>query len=160
VIQKMFEHGTQVQKSVLANTMEGHILTLSTQLYGCRVVQKVSAHDYLSAGTYKCGPYLRQWNTSFRSNRIPSSGSLNLTFSVVSRTPMETMSFKSSLSAYHPVVYPSSIASAIISSTSQRIHTVVVCSSAVLYSCRKNTAVPCSRNSTSTVSILCRISSA
>ena len=41
VIQKLFEHGTQIQKSILANTMEGHILTLSLQMYGCRVVQKV-----------------------------------------------------------------------------------------------------------------------
>ncbi|KIK96804.1 hypothetical protein PAXRUDRAFT_137657 [Paxillus rubicundulus Ve08.2h10] len=40
VIQKLFEHGTQVQKTVLANTMEGHILPLSLQMYGCRVVQK------------------------------------------------------------------------------------------------------------------------
>ena len=42
VIQKLFEHGTQIQKTVLANTMEGHILTLSLQMYGCRVVQKVT----------------------------------------------------------------------------------------------------------------------
>lgn len=41
VIQKLFEHGTQIQKTVLANTMEGHILALSLQMYGCRVVQKV-----------------------------------------------------------------------------------------------------------------------
>lgn len=40
VVQKLFEHGTQIQKSVLAGTMEGHILTLSLQMYGCRVVQK------------------------------------------------------------------------------------------------------------------------
>lgn len=41
VIQKLFEHGTQVQKTVLANAMENHILSLSLQMYGCRVVQKV-----------------------------------------------------------------------------------------------------------------------
>ncbi|KAA1471147.1 ARM repeat-containing protein [Dentipellis sp. KUC8613] len=40
VIQKLFEHGTQVQKTLLANAMEGHILPLSLQMYGCRVVQK------------------------------------------------------------------------------------------------------------------------
>jgi hypothetical protein len=28
---------------MLANTMEGHILNLSLQMYGCRVVQKVRA---------------------------------------------------------------------------------------------------------------------
>ena len=43
VIQKLFEHGTQVQKTVLANAMEGHILPLSMQMYGCRVVQKVES---------------------------------------------------------------------------------------------------------------------
>lgn len=41
VIQKFFEHGNQSQKKVLANQMRNHILTLSTQMYGCRVVQKV-----------------------------------------------------------------------------------------------------------------------
>jgi len=41
VIQKLFEHGTQVQKTIPANAMEGHILLLSLQMYGCRVVQKV-----------------------------------------------------------------------------------------------------------------------
>lgn len=40
VIQKLFEHGTQMQKTLLANTMEGHVLHLSLQMYGCRVVQK------------------------------------------------------------------------------------------------------------------------
>ncbi|KAJ7774585.1 armadillo-type protein [Mycena maculata] len=40
VIQKLFEHGTQAQKTLLANTMEGHIVYLSSNLYGCRVVQK------------------------------------------------------------------------------------------------------------------------
>lgn len=42
VIQKLFEYGTQVQKIALANTMEGHVLQLSLQMYGCRVVQKVN----------------------------------------------------------------------------------------------------------------------
>jgi mRNA-binding protein PUF3 len=42
VVQKLFEHGNQTQKKILANQMKGHILTLSTQMYGCRVVQKVS----------------------------------------------------------------------------------------------------------------------
>lgn len=41
VIQKMFEHGNQMQKKTLANHMKGHIYTLSTQMYACRVVQKV-----------------------------------------------------------------------------------------------------------------------
>jgi mRNA-binding protein PUF3 len=41
VIQKFFEHGNQVQKTILAEQMKGHILALSMQMYGCRVVQKV-----------------------------------------------------------------------------------------------------------------------
>ncbi|KAJ7774846.1 armadillo-type protein [Mycena metata] len=40
VIQKLFEHGTQTQKTLLATTMEGHLVYLSKNLYGCRVVQK------------------------------------------------------------------------------------------------------------------------
>ncbi|KAJ7840898.1 armadillo-type protein [Mycena leptocephala] len=40
VIQKLFEHGTQPQKSMPANTMEGHVFYLSCNLYGRRVVQK------------------------------------------------------------------------------------------------------------------------
>ncbi len=41
VIQKFFEHGTQQQKAVIADQMKGHVLNLSLQMYGCRVVQKV-----------------------------------------------------------------------------------------------------------------------
>ncbi|KAF7793217.1 hypothetical protein EIP86_004327 [Pleurotus ostreatoroseus] len=40
VIQKLFEYGTPIQKTLLTNVMEGHILPLSLQMYGCRVVQK------------------------------------------------------------------------------------------------------------------------
>ncbi|KAG6818099.1 hypothetical protein H0H87_000003 [Tephrocybe sp. NHM501043] len=40
VIQKLFEHGTQLQKVRLAQEMEGRIESLSSQTYGCRVVQK------------------------------------------------------------------------------------------------------------------------
>lgn len=46
VVQKLFEHCTQVQKTVLASTMEGHVLGLSLQMYGCRVVQKVCIQYY------------------------------------------------------------------------------------------------------------------
>ena len=42
VIQKFFEHGTQQQKAVLAEQMKGRMLTLSLQMYACRVVQKVT----------------------------------------------------------------------------------------------------------------------
>lgn len=41
VIQKLFEHGNQVQKKVLAESMKHHVHELSQQMYGCRVVQKV-----------------------------------------------------------------------------------------------------------------------
>ena len=44
VIQKIFEHGNQSQKKVLANHMKGHVWTLSMQMYGCRVVQKALEH--------------------------------------------------------------------------------------------------------------------
>lgn len=42
VIQKFFEHGNMVQKKILANAMKGKVVDLSTQMYACRVVQKVS----------------------------------------------------------------------------------------------------------------------
>ena len=42
VIQKFFEHGNQTQKKTLANQMKNRVLPLSLQMYGCRVVQKVS----------------------------------------------------------------------------------------------------------------------
>ena len=41
VIQKFFSHGNQSQKKILAASMKGHVLDLSLQTYGCRVVQKV-----------------------------------------------------------------------------------------------------------------------
>ena len=48
VVQQLFEHGTQIQKTMLANTIASHILTLSLQMYGSRVVQKV----FLMCSTY------------------------------------------------------------------------------------------------------------
>jgi mRNA-binding protein PUF3 len=44
VIQKLFEHGSQTQKKVLANQMKNRVMHLSTQMYGCRVVQKALEH--------------------------------------------------------------------------------------------------------------------
>ena len=46
VIQKFFEHGDQTQKKILANKMKGQVRQLSLQMYGCRVVQKVSITVY------------------------------------------------------------------------------------------------------------------
>lgn len=44
VVQKFFEHGSQVQKKYLAEQMRGKIMDLSTQTYACRVVQKALQH--------------------------------------------------------------------------------------------------------------------
>lgn len=41
MIQKFFEQGSQAQKTAMAKVLEGHVLQLSLQMYGCRVVQKV-----------------------------------------------------------------------------------------------------------------------
>ena len=43
VVQKFFEQGDQQQKTAMGACLEGHVLQLSLQMYGCRVVQKVSA---------------------------------------------------------------------------------------------------------------------
>jgi len=40
VIQNFFDHGTTSQRKELANQISGHILALSLQMYGCRVIQK------------------------------------------------------------------------------------------------------------------------
>lgn len=39
---QFFEHGLVSQRRELANKLFGHVLTLSLQMYGCRVIQKVS----------------------------------------------------------------------------------------------------------------------
>ncbi|KAI4596581.1 mRNA binding protein puf3 [Pestalotiopsis sp. 9143b] len=44
VIQKFFEHGSQVQKTALARVMQGSIPDLSINMYACRVVQKALEH--------------------------------------------------------------------------------------------------------------------
>lgn len=38
---QFFEHGTDVQRKQLASQLTGHVLPLSLQMYGCRVIQKV-----------------------------------------------------------------------------------------------------------------------
>ena len=38
---QFFEHGLPSQRRELANKLFGHVLTLSLQMYGCRVIQKV-----------------------------------------------------------------------------------------------------------------------
>ena len=62
VIQKFFEHGNQSQKRGLANQMKGHVVVLSCQMYGCRVVQKVGLIDTLESLIF--AKFHRLWNTS------------------------------------------------------------------------------------------------
>jgi len=38
---QFFEHGTESQRKELASQLSGHVLPLSLQMYGCRVIQKV-----------------------------------------------------------------------------------------------------------------------
>ena len=38
---QFFEHGSSTQRRELADKLFGHVLTLSIQMYGCRVIQKV-----------------------------------------------------------------------------------------------------------------------
>lgn len=38
---QFFEHGSATQIRELANKLTGHVLALSLQMYGCRVIQKV-----------------------------------------------------------------------------------------------------------------------
>lgn len=38
---QFFEHGTESQRKALASELTGHVLPLSLQMYGCRVIQKV-----------------------------------------------------------------------------------------------------------------------
>lgn len=40
-LRQFFEHGTQQQRRELASQLVGHVLVLSLQMYGCRVIQKV-----------------------------------------------------------------------------------------------------------------------
>lgn len=39
---QFFEHGTESQRKELAGQLFGHVLPLSLQMYGCRVIQKVN----------------------------------------------------------------------------------------------------------------------
>ena len=42
VMQRFFIHGDQSQKKVLAQQLKGKVQSLAKQMYGCRVLQKVS----------------------------------------------------------------------------------------------------------------------
>lgn len=43
---QFFEHGTESQRKELASQLVGHVLPLSLQMYGCRVIQKVCTQAY------------------------------------------------------------------------------------------------------------------
>ncbi len=87
----MFEYGTQAQKTRLVSTMEGQILGLSLQMYGCRVVQKVCILARVSCRPHTdCGPFRRS-SMSAQSNRPYSYRSSARAFFAASRTPMATM---------------------------------------------------------------------
>lgn len=43
---QFFEHGTESQRKELASQLTGHVLPLSLQMYGCRVIQKVHFKPY------------------------------------------------------------------------------------------------------------------
>lgn len=45
VIQKFFDFGNQMHKTFFLNHMRGKIFELSTHVYACRVIQKVSLFD-------------------------------------------------------------------------------------------------------------------
>jgi pumilio RNA-binding family len=40
VVQKLLEHGTAAQQQGVLRLLQGHVVPLSMQMYGCRVVQK------------------------------------------------------------------------------------------------------------------------
>lgn len=42
IVQKLFEYGTLVQKKLLAAKMQGNVVDLSMNIYGCRCIQEVS----------------------------------------------------------------------------------------------------------------------
>lgn len=62
---QFFEHGLAAQRRELANKLFGHVLTLSLQMYGCRVIQKVLLLLILS------------WNLYYLPNTVPVLSSLN-----------------------------------------------------------------------------------
>lgn len=90
VIQKMFEHGTQLQKTRLAAEMDGRVLALSKQMYGCRVVQKVysDVKSFIIRSNFiSCRPS----NVFFRNNRLRLFTSWSLISWSAFTTEMGTM---------------------------------------------------------------------
>lgn len=55
---------------MLANIMEGHVLALSLQMYGCRVVQKVTREDLKFFPVPLTYDLFRLLNTYQRNSRV------------------------------------------------------------------------------------------
>jgi hypothetical protein len=71
VIQKLFEYGTALQKNTLCGQLETNVLSLSLDMYGCRVIQKVRNVARLLRVLIFLGP--RRLNVPHRSNNPQSS---------------------------------------------------------------------------------------
>lgn len=73
IIQKLFEYGTLAQKRALAYKMQGNVVDLSVNIYGCRCVQEVSnllnLASFRSMLTLFPGPELRPRRTAGRASR-------------------------------------------------------------------------------------------
>lgn len=71
VVQQLFEHGTMVQKRLLAGKMKNQVVQLSTQLYGCRCVQEVS-RQVIQDGAHPANDSHRLWSTFSSSSKSNS----------------------------------------------------------------------------------------
>jgi hypothetical protein len=60
VVQKFLEHGTPGQRSRLAQALRGSVKHLSTQMYGCRVIQKAIEARVCSQHGPPCFPLCMQ----------------------------------------------------------------------------------------------------
>lgn len=74
VIQKFFDFGNQTHKTFFLEHMRGKIFELSTHVYACRVIQKVSCpHPSLSIASESLLTSGRLWNTTSSWNSKPAS---------------------------------------------------------------------------------------
>lgn len=66
---QFFEHGTEGHRKELARHLIGHVLPLTLQMYGCRVIQKVCFYGFVSLSilrydTFGCGQYNWEYTMS------------------------------------------------------------------------------------------------
>lgn len=99
VVQKFFEHGSQVQKRILAEKMKGKMIDLSVQVYACRVVQKVCCQP--ASRTPVSNTQRRPWSMCSSSSRQSSQRNSRPISSESSRTRMGTMLCRKSSSWCH-----------------------------------------------------------